>query len=134
MKEFEELNFPKDLLFYEEHEWIRKTGEDVTIGISDYAQDQLGDIVFVELPETGTRFSKGEVFGTVESVKSVSELYMPLAGSVVSINTALEESPELVNSSPYADGWMLVLKPDTPTDMEALMTAEAYLEMLRGSE
>lgn len=139
MKELHELHFPDDLLYFEEHEWVLRDGDNVKIGISDYAQDRLGDIVFVELPEPGAVFDRGDVFGTVESVKSVSELYMPLAGTVVSVNTTLEDSPELVNRSPYSDGWMLVLKPaedsvvwETPDDAGGLMDAAGYMNMLKG--
>lgn len=139
MKELHELYFPNDFLFSEEHEWVLRDGETVKIGISDYAQDRLGDIVFVELPETGAIFAKGESFGTVESVKSVSELYMPLAGAVVAVNKKLEDTPELVNQSPYSDGWMIVLKPDedpvvgeNPDDTRNLMDAQGYLKMLKG--
>jgi len=132
MKEINELNLPEDLHYAEDHEWIRSKGETVQIGISDYAQDQLGDIVFVELPEVGATFSKGEEFGTVESVKAVSELYMPIGGEITAINTGLEESPELVNNDPYGAGWMIEINPGDTGEIEALMTKEAYLEMLKG--
>lgn len=141
MKDLHELRFPDDFLFYEEHTWVQQDGENVKIGISDYAQDRLGDVVFVELPEPGATFSRGDVFGTVESVKSVSELYMPVSGSVVSVNTLLEDSPELVNQSPYSDAWMVVLKPDDDPfagedlhDSDSLMNAAAYLKSLKGLE
>lgn len=140
MKELHELHFPEDLLYFEEHVWILQDGDNVKIGISDYAQDRLGDIVFVELPEPGESFSKGDAFGTVESVKSVSELYAPLTGTIVSVNTKLEDSPELVNKSPYSDGWMIVLKPvehaaagDNSGDTGDLMDAAGYLKLLQGS-
>ncbi|MBW1660033.1 MAG: glycine cleavage system protein GcvH, partial [Deltaproteobacteria bacterium] len=106
MKELNELILPDDVRFTEEHEWARKEGENVRVGISDYAQDQLGDIVFVELPEVGSSFSKGDEFGTVESVKTVSELYMPIGGEVVAINEELADHPEYVNTDPYGKGWM----------------------------
>ncbi|TES93450.1 MAG: glycine cleavage system protein GcvH [Desulfobacteraceae bacterium] len=134
MKEIDELNLPDDVRYAEDHEWIRSEGDKVRIGINDYAQDQLGDIVFVELPQSGDTFEKGEEFGTVESVKAVSELYMPIGGEILSVNTALEESPDLVNQSPYNDGWMIEVKPSDSAELEALITRDAYLEMLKGLE
>ncbi len=134
MKEIDELNLPNDVRYAEDQEWIRYEGDKVRIGISDYAQDQLGDIVFVELPQSGDTFEKGEEFGTVESVKAVSELYMPIGGEILSVNTALEESPDLVNQSPYNDGWMIEVKPSNSAELEALITRDAYLEMLKGLE
>lgn len=134
MKEIDELNLPDDVRYAEDHEWIRSEGDKVRIGISDYAQDQLGDIVFVELPQSGDTFEKGEEFGTVESVKAVSELYIPIGGEILSVNTALEESPDLVNQSPYNDGWMIEVKPSDSAELEALITRDAYLEMLKGLE
>lgn len=134
MKEIDELNLPDDVRYAEDHEWIRSEGDKVRIGINDYAQDQLGDIVFVELPQSGDTFEKGEEFGTVESVKAVSELYMPIGGEILSVNTALEESPDLVNQSPYNDGWMIEVKPSNSAELEALITRDAYLEMLKGLE
>lgn len=134
MKEIDELNLPDDVRYAEDHEWIRSEGDKVRIGISDYAQDQLGDIVFVELPQSGDTFEKGEEFGTVESVKAVSELYIPIGGEILSVNTALEESPDLVNQSPYNDGWMIEVKPGNSAELEALITRDAYLEMLKGLE
>jgi len=106
----------------------------VTVGISDYAQDQLGDIVFVELPEIGALFEEGEEFGTLESVKSVSEIYMPVSGEVIAINEALEETPELVNEEPYNNGWIIEVKPDDPDEVNTLMTSGEYREMLKGTE
>ena len=134
MKEIDELNLPDDVRYAEDHEWIRYEGDKVRIGISDYAQDQLGDIVFVELPQSNDTFEKGEEFGTVESVKAVSELYMPIGGEILSVNAALEESPDLVNQSPYNDGWMIEVKPSDSAELEALITRDAYLEMLKGLE
>lgn len=132
MKELSELHFPKDARYAESHEWAQLDGDTLKIGITDYAQDQLGDIVFVELPEYGDSFEKGEEFGTVESVKAVSELYMPVGGEVVSVNSVLEDSPELVNKSPYSEGWMIEVKPDDPSEMDDLLTSDAYLEKLKG--
>ena len=134
MKELSELNLPEDVRYTKDHEWARKNGDNVTIGITDFAQDQLGDIVFVELPEPGDSFAAGDEFGTVESVKAVSELYMPLDGEVVAINDALEDAPELVNNAPYDKGWMLEVKPSAPGEFDQLMDRAAYLEMLKGIE
>ncbi len=132
MKEIDELNLPDDLHYSKDHEWARLEGDKVIIGIDDYAQDQLGDIVFVELPEVGATFSKGEEFGTVESVKAVSELFMPIGGEILAINTALEETPEHVNNSPYNEGWMIEVKPSDVAEMDALMDKDAYIKMLKG--
>jgi glycine cleavage system H protein len=132
MKELDELNFPDDVRYAKSHEWARSEGDNIKVGITDYAQDQLGDIVFVELPEVGETFGKGDEFGTVESVKAVSELYMPIDGEVVAVNTSLEESPELVNNKPYGDGWMIEVKADDPPQIDDLMTNDAYLETLKG--
>lgn len=132
MKEIQELNLPDDLHYSRDHEWLRQVGDDWIVGISDYAQDQLGDVVFVELPEVGAKFAAEEVFGTVESVKAVSELLMPVAGTVLAVNAALVDSPELINSNPYTDAWMLKIQPDNPADIERLMQREAYIAMLMG--
>jgi len=132
MKEIDELNLPDDLRYAKDHEWTRLESDKVKIGIDDYAQDQLGDIVFVELPEVGATFSKGEEFGTVESVKAVSELFMPIGGEILAINTALEETPEHVNNSPYDEGWMIEIKPSDVAEMDVLMDKEAYIKMLKG--
>jgi len=132
MKELSELNFPDDLKYTEDHEWSKLENDEVTIGICDYAQDQLGDVVFVELPQVGDRFDKGQEFGTVESVKAVSELFIPLGGEVTAINESLEDTPELVNSEPYTGGWMIKIKPVDMADLDALLTKDAYLDVLKG--
>ena len=132
MKAISELNLPEDVRYTDDHEWAKKNGGVVRMGISDYAQDQLGDIVFVELPEVGSRFDKAEEFGTVESVKAVSELYMPIGGEVTAINEALADAPELVNSDPYDGGWMMEIKASDPAELEALKSKADYLEMLKG--
>ena len=132
MKEISELNLPENAYYTENHEWARMDGEEATIGITDYAQDQLGDIVFVEMPQTGDSFGKGEEFGTVESVKAVAELYLPIGGEIVSVNSSLEESPELVNTSPHGDGWIARIRPADSGEMNALMDRNAYMEMLKG--
>jgi glycine cleavage system H protein len=135
MKEIDELSFPEDLHYAEDHEWAQKLdGERVRVGISDYAQDQLGDIVFVDMPEVGTIFGKGQECGTLESVKAVAEMYLPVSGEVVAVNEALEDLPGLVNEAPYTDGWILEVRPSDLSEWEALMPREAYLEMLKGIE
>ncbi len=131
MKEMEDLKFPQDVRYTSEHEWARVEGDLMVVGISDYAQNQLGDIVFVELPEVGSTFEQGEEFGTVESVKAVSELFMPMAGEVMEINLVLEDEPELVNNAPYAGGWMLKIKAGDPDEFDQLMDKESYLASLK---
>ena len=133
MKEISELDFPEDLYYTEDHEWARVTGDNVTIGISDYAQDQLGDVVFVEMPAPGDQFKKGDEFGTVESVKAVAELYIPIDGEVIRVNQALEDAPELLNQSPYADGWIIEIKPGDVSQLKTILNREAYLKMLKES-
>lgn len=120
---------PEDLRYTEEHEWARAEGTRVTIGITDYAQDALGDVVYVDLPATGTRVEKGQPFGEVESTKSVSDLYAPLSGSVVERNEALESQPELVNSDPYGDGWMVIIEAEAPSEVDALLSAGDYAKL-----
>ena len=132
MKEIDALKFPDDLRYSQDHEWARKDGDVFTVGISDFAQDQLGDVVFVELPEPGGTFDKGQEFGTVESVKAVSELFMPVAGQVVAVNTGLEDGPERVNNDPYGQGWMIQVKPGNPGDFDELMNREAYMAHVKG--
>jgi glycine cleavage system H protein len=132
MKEVSELQLPDDVRYTEDHEWARLEGEKTKAGISDYAQDQLGDIVYVELPQVGDSFDKGQEFGTVESVKAVAELYMPVGGTILAVNSALEDSPELVNKDPYGKGWMIEVQPIDASEFEALMTKEVYLETFEG--
>jgi glycine cleavage system H protein len=132
MKDLSELKFPDDLRYVESHEWVRAEGGRVRIGITDYAQDQLGDIVYVELPAVGKSFGTGAPFGSVESVKAVSELYMPIGGKVVEINPALENSPEVVNSSPYDQGWMILVEPSDAGELKGLLAAQAYRDKLKG--
>ncbi|MCM3597657.1 MULTISPECIES: glycine cleavage system protein GcvH [Bacillaceae] len=123
------MNTPKELRYSEEHEWVKVEGEKVRIGITDFAQSELGDIVFVELPEVGDEIKADEPFGSVESVKTVSELYAPISGKVVEINEDLDDSPEFVNESPYEKAWMIVIEPSNVSDVDSLMTAEQYVEM-----
>ena len=132
MKEINELQLPDDLKYADDHEWAKAQGDTVRVGISDYAQDQLGDIVVVELPEVGESFEKGAEFGTLESVKAVSEIYMPVGGEIVAVNDTLEEAPEKVNNSPYGDGWLVEIKLSNPQELEQLMDKAAYLDMLKG--
>jgi glycine cleavage system H protein len=132
MKEISELNFPDDLKYTEDHEWSKLENNEATIGICDYAQDQLGDVVYVELPGIGDTFDKGQQFGVVESVKAVSELFTPLGGEVTAINENLEDTPELVNSEPYAGGWMIKIKPSDIAESDNLLAKNAYLELLKG--
>jgi glycine cleavage system H protein len=132
MKEIDELKLPDHLRYSEDHEWAVKDGDLYKIGISDYAQDQLGDVVFVELPAVGAVLEKGQEFGTVESVKAVSELLMPMSGEVMEINSELEDSPELVNEDPYEGGWMIKVKASDSDQFEQLMDRQAYLAILKG--
>ena len=126
------MSVPNDLLYTRTHEWARVEGDFVFMGITHYAQDQLGDIVYVELPAVGIHIAQGAVFATVESVKSVSECFMPLAGEVAAVNVPLSDNPVLLNQSPYGDGWMVLVKPDDPAAVSQLLTAEAYLARLKG--
>jgi glycine cleavage system H protein len=120
------LPSPADLKYTKEHEWVRVADGVGTIGITDYAQDQLGDIVFVELPQPGTRVKFLEKFGEIESVKAVSELFSPVTGEVVEANTGLNDSPQHVNDSPYGDGWMLHVRLDDPSEVDGLLSAQDY--------
>jgi glycine cleavage system H protein len=131
MKEIDELHLPGDIYYSKEHEWAAKDDDTVKIGISDYAQDQLGDIVFVELPEVGASFEQGEEFGTLESVKAVSEIYLPMGGEIVAVNSELEDAPELINESPYGN-WIVEIKPTDMDQYDELLSREDYLEMLKG--
>jgi len=118
---------PDDLRYTEKHEYIRREGAGVVrVGITDYAQGELGDVVFVELPKPGDRFENMQVFGTIEAVKAVSDLYAPVAGSVVAINDALDAAPALVNTDPYGDGWMISIRVDDPSSLDGLLDASAY--------
>jgi glycine cleavage system H protein len=125
-----DLNTPKELRYSKEHEWVKVEGNQVRIGISDFAQSELGDIVFVELPEVGDEITINEPFGSVESVKTVSELYAPISGKVVEINEDLDDSPEYVNESPYEKAWMIVVELSDAAEIENLLTAEQYEEMI----
>lgn len=124
------MNFPENLKYTKDHEWVSVEGNIVTIGITEFAQGELGDIVFVEIETQGETLSKDDTFGTVEAVKTVSELYMPLPGTVEEINPNLEDAPETVNSDPYGEGWMIKIKADDLSEIDNLMDATAYKEML----
>ena len=127
------MNVPSDLKYTENDEWIRLEGDTGTIGITDFAQDQLSDVVFVEIiAEADESLNAGDACATVESVKAVSELYMPIGGEVTAINEALADEPELVNSAPYDGGWMIEIKASDPAELEALKSKADYLEMLKG--
>ncbi|HKK40055.1 MAG TPA: glycine cleavage system protein GcvH [Cryomorphaceae bacterium] len=120
------MNFPADLKYTEDHEWIRIEGNTATIGITDFAQGELGDIVFVEIETEGEELDSGEVFGTIEAVKTVSDLFMPMAGKVIEFNAELEAKPELVNEDPYGKGWMIKLEFEGEPDLSELLDADAY--------
>lgn len=125
------MSYPDDLYYTEDHEWLRLNGDGTAdVGITDFAQGELGDIVFVELEPEGTELDTEDVFGTVEAVKTVSELYMPLAGTIVAMNEALDAAPEAVNQDPYGDGWMVTLDLDDPSGVDDLMDADAYEAMV----
>ena len=119
-------NVPEDLHYSKDHEWVRVDGDHAIIGITDYAQNSLGDVVYVELPKAGDAFSANEPFGSVESVKAVSEVFTPVAGEIVKINESLADEPETVNSDPYGDGWMIRVKMSNPGEVDSLLTAAEY--------
>ncbi|WP_110656147.1 glycine cleavage system protein GcvH [Salinicola halimionae] len=126
---------PNNLLYTDSHEWVLDNGDGtVTVGITDHAQEALGDVVFVELPEAGRELDAGDEFGVIESVKAASDLFSPLAGEIVEVNEALEDSPETVNDSPYSDGWILKLQLADQGDLESLMSAEAYSDLVAAEE
>lgn len=128
-------DIPNNLLYTDSHEWVLDNGDGtVTVGITDHAQDALGDVVFVELPEPGRELDAGDEFGVIESVKAASDLYSPLAGEIVEVNESLEDAPETVNDSPYGDGWILKLQLTDQGDLESLMSAEAYRELVAAEE
>jgi glycine cleavage system H protein len=124
-------NTPEDLSYTKDHEWVRVSGEQATVGITDYAQQQLGEVVYVELPKAGDKFEAGEPFGSVENVKAVNEIYMPVSGTVVEVNSALKDDSEKVNSDPYGEGWMIIIKLDNPAQLDALLTAAEYEDYIK---
>ncbi|HKN52303.1 MAG TPA: glycine cleavage system protein GcvH [Amycolatopsis sp.] len=128
------MSSPEELRYTEEHEWVAPRGEGsvVRVGITEYAQDQLGDVVFVDLPEVGRQVGAGDVFGEVESTKSVSELFAPVDGEIVAVNDSVADSPELINSDPYGEGWLIEIRLDDPAGLDALLEAEAYDALIKG--
>ncbi|MFP4376598.1 MAG: glycine cleavage system protein GcvH [Spirochaetales bacterium] len=126
------MEFKDDVKYQESHEWARKDGDLIVVGISDYAQDSLGDVVYVELPETGESKKKGQTFGVVESVKAASDVYMPIAGEIAEVNGDLDDDPSKVNDSPFESGWLIKVKPSDPAEFDALMSAEDYKKYTEG--
>lgn len=120
------MNHPDDLRYARTHEWVRAEGDTATIGITDFAQNELGDVVYLELPEVGRALQQNDVFGTVESVKAVSDLYAPVSGEVLEVNDELPDCPEEINQDPYVRGWMIIVKMDDPTELNELLTAKQY--------
>jgi glycine cleavage system H protein len=124
------MEFPSNVKYTSEHEWIRFEGDVAYVGITDYAQDQLGDIVFVDIPTVGETLAKGDTFGTIEVVKTISDLFIPVGGEVLEQNEALADNPALVNTDPYGEGWIVKLKPADPAEAESLLDAEAYKALI----
>lgn len=124
------MNYPEELKYTKDHEWVRVEGDVATVGITDYAQGELGDIVYVEIETEGEELDQEEVFGTVEAVKTVSDLFMPLSGEVVEVNESLEDAPETVNDDPYGEGWMIKIKLSDTSQVDELMSADDYKEMV----
>ena len=124
------MNFPENLKYTKEHEWVSMDGDVATIGVTEFAQSELGDIVFVEIETEGETLSQYEVFGTIEAVKTVSDLFMPISGEIVAINTNLEDAPESVNESPYEEGWMVKIKASDMSEIDGLMDADAYKSLI----
>ena len=124
------MNFPETLRYTKDHEWVRIEGDVAVVGITDFAQKELGDIVYVEVETVGKSLHAAEVFGTVEAVKTVSDLFMPISGNIVELNPALNSQPELVNTDPYGDGWMIKLKPTNKSDLDSLMSAADYNKLV----
>jgi glycine cleavage system H protein len=124
------MTVPDDLKYTEEHEWIRVEGDEIVIGVTEFAQGELGEVVFIEIETEGEVLSKGDTFGTIEAVKTVSDLYMPVDGEVVAVNSALEDTPELVNSQPFEEGWMIRVKLSDPSQLDDLIPADKYKSMI----
>jgi glycine cleavage system H protein len=124
------MNVPAELKYTSEHEWIRVEGDEIVVGVTDFAQGELGDVVFIEIETEGEILSKGDTFGTIEAVKTVSDLYMPVDGEVLEVNSSLEETPELVNSEPFEGGWMIRVKLSDPSQLDELLSAEAYKALI----
>lgn len=126
------MNFPEDLLYTKDHEWVKVEGENAVVGITEFAQKELGDIVYVEVDTVGESLDKEETFGTIEAVKTVSDLFMPLSGEVVEFNEALESTPDLANKDPYGAGWIMKMKISNPAEVNELLTADKYKELVGG--
>ena len=126
------MNVPEDLRYSKDHEWARREGEQVRIGVTDYAQDALGDVVFVQVPEVGTAVTLGQSFSEVESTKSVSDIYAPITGTIVEVNAELADAPQRLNEDPYGEGWLCVLSLDDPSQLDGLMDAAAYRALIEG--
>jgi len=124
------MNVPQELRYTKEHEWIRVKGGEVEVGITDYAQGELGDVIYVELPAPGTRLTQMKTFGTIDAVKTVSDLFAPVSGEIVAVNDTLKENPAFVNQSPYEKGWMVRIRIENPAELEALLAAEDYKKLL----
>ncbi|MDR1676399.1 MAG: glycine cleavage system protein GcvH [Tannerella sp.] len=124
------MNFPTNLKYTRDHEWIRVEGETALVGITDYAQSELGEIVYVDITTEGETLNREDVFGTIEAVKTVSDLFLPVSGEVLEFNRELEEHPERVNASPYEDGWLIRIKPSDPAEPDTLLSAEAYRQLI----
>lgn len=124
------MKVEQGLLYMESHEWVRLEGDEAVVGISDFAQEELNDVVYVELPEVGDTFAQGDVFGTVESVKAASDVYLPLSGEIIAVNEELEDAPQLVNEDPYGKGWFVRIKVSDPDEAKSLLDAEAYAQFL----
>ena len=125
------MNIPSDLLYSNDHEWVRLEEDIATIGITDFAQQELGDIVYIEIETIGDNLQKEQVFGTVEAVKTVSDLFMPISGEVIEFNTALEDTPETVNNEPYESGWIIKIKIENPSQLKHLLSAEQYKQLIQ---
>lgn len=124
------MEIPEDLYYTKDHEWLRVDGEEATVGITDYAQGELGDIVFLDLPDVGTGVLPGVAFGTIEAVKAAADLYPPIAGEIIAVNSLLDQSPELINLSPYMEGWIIKLKFDDPALLETLLKVDEYKALI----
>ena len=126
------MNVPENLMYTKDHEWIRTEGEEAFVGITDFAQGELSDVVFVEIETEGEQLKKEDVFGTIEAVKTVSDMFMPVSGTVLEVNAKLEDTPEIVNKDPYGEGWMIKISIDNPAELDDLLTAEQYKELISG--
>lgn len=124
------MNFPEDLKYTKEHEWVKIDGDVATVGVTDFAQSELGDVVFVEIETEGETLAKDEVFGTVEAVKTVSDLFMPLSGEVIEVNSEIEDTPESVNEAPYENGWMIKIRMSDASEVDELLDAAAYKDLI----